>query len=315
MPVMRTPHVSIALALIPVLTVGQLLEAGPLHQSGATQAVASVVPAQESNQGAPAQEVSGCPMEKILSHTGKRLDEFVSNVTRITATEVLVHERLDKNGKPKKRERRKFDYVVLVKETKRGEISIEEFRNGMPGNFGFPGEMAVTGMPALALVFHSDHRTEFEMTCEGLTTWHNREVWPVHFHQKKNQPARMCQIRAGGRAYAVPLIGTAMIDSQSYQIVHLESDLVAPITELRLKSQHQVLDYGPVWFERDNLTLWLPHEADIILDSNGKRFHQRHTFTDFRLFAVDYGQQISAPPEPTPPVPGAAPATPNPSPK
>jgi hypothetical protein len=197
---------------------------------------------------------------------------------------------------------------------KHDEVSIEEFRNGMPGNFGFPGEMAVTGMPALALVFHADHRREFDMTCEGLLTWHNRKVWPVHFRQKKNAPSRMCLIRSGGKAFSVPLMGTAMIDSQSFQIVHLESDLVAPIPEIRLVSEHQVLDYGPVWFERDNLTLWLPHEADILLDSNGKHFHQRHTFTDFRLFAVDYGQQISAPPQP-PPSPQGPPPSPNPSPR
>ncbi|MGB2626762.1 MAG: hypothetical protein WAK20_08220 [Candidatus Acidiferrum sp.] len=57
-------------------------------------------------------------------------DCFVTNVDRITATEVLVHERLDKDGNVEKRERRKFNYVVLVKQTKQREISIEEFRNG-----------------------------------------------------------------------------------------------------------------------------------------------------------------------------------------
>ena len=291
----RAPGGSFAFALILVLLAGQSLPSG--GRSVEAKPVFDNASLAQSSKEVPAEGASPCPMDKILSRTGRRLDEFVLNVNQITATEVLVHERLDKDGKPKKRERRKFNYVVLVGRTRHGEITIDEFRNGMPGNFGFPGEMAATGMPALALAFHADHQSEFEMTCEGLKTWHNREVWPVHFRQKKSEPSRMCQIRAGGKAYAVPLLGTAMIDSQSYQIVHLESDLVAPIPEIRLVSEHQVLDYGPVWFERDNLTLWLPHEADIVLDSNGKRFHQRHTFSDFRLFAVDYGQQISAPPE------------------
>jgi hypothetical protein len=303
---MRALTVYLVVALSPALLIGEGVNSSrPESQEKAE----SATPGKELQSP----ELSSCSVEQILPHTAKRLEEFVSAVNRITATEVLVHERLDKNGSPTKRARKKFNYVAMVKETKHGEVTIEEFRDGMSGNFGFPGEMATLGMPSLALIFHTDHREEFEMSCEGPLNWHKRQVWAVHFRQRKDKPDRMCQIRTKERAYAVALTGTAIIDIKSYQIIHLEADIVAPIPEIRLQKEHQVLDYGPVWFEKDNTTLWLPHEADIILESNGKRFHQRHTFSDFRLFAVDYGQQISAPPEPAPP--GTPKPDPNPSPK
>jgi hypothetical protein len=240
-------------------------------------------------------ELPSCRLDKILPRTSKRLQEFVQNVNRITATEVLLHERLAKDGKPKERASRKFNYVVVVEETKPGHLILDEYRNGNAGNFGFPGDIATTGMPTLALIFHPYHRDEFDMACDGVTTWRERRVWLIHFTQRKDRPARMSVLRAGGKTYPVPLQGTAWIDSETFQIIHLETDLVQPIPAVRLVTEHQELDYGPVRFEERNVSLWLPKEADIVLDSGGKRFHHLHTFTDYQIFSVDYGEQISDP--------------------
>jgi hypothetical protein len=294
---MRPFGICLAAVMGPVLLVGQAMNSAPQQDPKDMQIRIEDASTSKELQSP---QLSTCSLDQILPRTAKRLQEFVSAVNRITATEVLVHERLDKNGKPTKRAKKKFNYVAMVKESKHGEVTIEEFRDGMSGNFGFPGEMATLGMPSLALAFHADHRDEFEMSCEGPLAWHKREVWAVHFRQRTDKPNRMCQIRTRDRAYPVPLMGTAMIDTKSYQILHMEADVEAPIPEIRLQKEHQVLEYGPVWFEKDNTTLWLPHEADIILESSGKCFHQRHTFSDFRLFAVDYGQQIGAPPQPPP---------------
>jgi hypothetical protein len=242
-----------------------------------------------------------CHLDKIIPRTNKRLQEFVQNVNRITATESLLHERLDKDGKAKEHERRKFEYVVVIEELKPGHLVLDEFRNGQAGNFGFPGDIATMGMPTLALIFHPYHRDEFDMTCQGLSAWHDRQAWQVHFSQRKDKPARMSVLRAGGRTYPVLLMGTAWIDSETFQIIHLETDLLQPIPEVRLVKEHQELDYGPVRFEARNVSLWLPKEADIFLDSGGKRFHHEHTFTNYQIFSVEYGEKIGDPkPDPVP---------------
>lgn len=243
----------------------------------------------------PPREIQGCQLDKIIPRTSKRQQEFVQNVNRITATEGLLHERLNKEGKPKEHERRKFNYVVVIQDVKPGQLILDEYRNGNAGNYGFPGDIATMGMPALALVFHPYHRDEFEMSCEGLTTWHDRQVWQIHFSQRKDKPARMSTLRVEGRSYPVLLMGTAMIDTETFQIVHLETDLLQPIPAVRLVQEHQVLDYGPVRFEGRNVSLWLPQEADILLDSGGKRFHHLHTFSDYQIFSVDYGEKIGDP--------------------
>jgi hypothetical protein len=55
------------------------------------------------------------------------------------------------------------------------------------------------------------------------------------------------------------------------------------------------LDYGPVQFEQKKLQLWLPLEAEIFLNVNGKRFHHRHTYSDYRVFSVDLGLKQGSP--------------------
>jgi hypothetical protein len=243
----------------------------------------------------PRNEPPSCNLDKIILRANMRLQEFVENVNRITATEVLVHERLNRAGKSKEHERRKFNYVVVIQEPQPGKLILDEYRNGNGGKFGFPGDLATMGMPALALIFHSDHRDEFDMTCEGLSTWRDRPVWEVHFRQRKDRPARMSSLRVANKSYPVRLMGTAWIDSESFQIIHLETDLLQTIPEVRLITEHQAVDYGPVRFEARDISLWLPQKADILLDSGGKRFHHLHTFSNYQIFSVDYGQQISDP--------------------
>jgi hypothetical protein len=206
-----------------------------------------------------------------------------------------VHERLGKDGKAKEHQRKKFNYVAVVEDVRPGSFNLNEYRDGHPGISGFPGDLATLGMPSLALIFHPYHQDEFEMTCEGLSSWHDRPAWQVHFSQRKDRPARMSAIRVGYKTFPVLLMGTAWIDSESFQIVHLETDLLQPIPEVRLLTEHQVLDYGPVHFEGRDLTLWLPKDADILLYSDGQRFHHRHTYTHYQIFSVDYGQTISDP--------------------
>jgi hypothetical protein len=49
--------------------------------------------------------------------------------------------------------------------------------------------------------------------------------------------------------------GTAWIDEQRYQIVHLETDILRPVPEVRLTNEHQMIDCDPVQFEHEKLKL------------------------------------------------------------
>ena len=75
----------------------------------------------------------------------------------------------------------------------------------------------------------------------------------------------------------------------------MESDIVAPIPQIRLMADHTNIEYGPVNFQQANTTLWLPQSAEVYFAWVGRRIHRRHEFSNYLLFGVDDRQRINAP--------------------
>jgi hypothetical protein len=181
-------------------------------------------------------------------------------------------------------------------EVKPGMYRVEEYRDGTMGLDVFPERLASLGLGSMVMIFHPVYRDEYEMTCEGLTQWHNRQVWQVHFRQRKDKPARMREYSVGKNVYSVGLRGRAWIAADTFQIVSIETDIVAPIPAIKLAAEHISIDYEPVQFRKKHEELWLPQNAELFFDFNGRRIHRRHHFDDYRLFSVDENQKIATPP-------------------
>jgi Flp pilus assembly protein TadD len=239
---------------------------------------------------------AACPMQQISDETAKRVQAFVDGVNRISATETLDHEVIDRFGLTAKHETRHYGYVESLIEVKPGMYRVEEYRDGTMGIDVFPERLASLGLGSIVMIFHPVYRDEYEMTCEGLTHWHNREVWQVHFRQRKDKPARMREYSVGKNVYSVGLRGRAWIATDTFQVVSIETDLVNPLPAIRLAAEHISIDYEPVEFRKKHEELWLPQNAELFFDFNGRRIHRRHHFDDYRLFSVDENQKISAPP-------------------
>jgi tetratricopeptide (TPR) repeat protein len=253
----------------------------------------------------PVEPGAACALDEVVQKAEKRVEEFVGNVERFTATESLIHDSIDKWGLASSRETRKFDYVASVEEVKQGFFNFEEYRNSGTAQAEFPDGVATLGLPALALIFHSHNSGNFEMSCEGLARWNGRIAWQVHFRQRADRPNTIRSYRMGyqGPSHPVALKGRAWIDAESYQIVRLETDMVAPLPEIHLVADRTTIEYGPVHFRERNVDMWLPSTAEVYSDWRGRRFHRRHNFSNYLLFAVDDKQRIYAPKssEETPP--------------
>jgi tetratricopeptide (TPR) repeat protein len=241
---------------------------------------------------------AGCKIDDVLREAGKRVQEFVGNVDRFTATEYLSHESINKWGMGASPELRKFDYLVSVREVMPGSLDVSEYRSsGRNSPADFPGGVETRGLPALVLIFHPYNAVNFEMTCEGLTRWNGGLAWQVHFRQRSDKPNRIREYRTGleGLAYPIALKGRAWIAADSFHITRLETDLIAPVPEIRLVADHTAIEYGPVRFKSRKVEMWLPQNAEVYFDWRGRRIHRRHSFGNYLLFAVDEKQRISEP--------------------
>src|SRR2546429_3124886 len=234
-----------------------------------------------------------CALEEVLEKAGKRAQVFVKNVERFTASEFLKQETIDKWGIAGAAETRKFNYVAAIEEPQPGFLIVEEYRDSGGSPAEFPGGVETSGLAALALIFHPYYAGNFDMTCEGLTRWNGTCALPIYFRQRRDKPNTVRSYRLGleGPSYPVALKGRAWILRDSFDIARLETDLIAPVPQIKLVADHTAIEYGPVRFHIPDAEMWLPQSAEVYYDWRGKRIHRRHSFSHYLLFVVDRSEE------------------------
>jgi tetratricopeptide (TPR) repeat protein len=236
-----------------------------------------------------------CPAGQVISETGLRVKQLVDDISKFSAVEELLHENVDELGNAITKETKRYNYVAAISEAKPGYLEVEEFRTEHSEIAQFPDNMVSRGFPALALVFHPSMWENFEFTCEGMGELHGQATWLVHFRQRDDRPNRIHDFKIGGMIYSVNLKGRAWITPDKFQIVRMESELVKPMPNIQLLTEHQIVEYGPVQFQKKKVELWLPKSAELYFDFRKHRYYRRHSFDHFMLFSADTDEHYGGP--------------------
>jgi hypothetical protein len=91
------------------------------------------------------------------------------------------------------------------------------------------------------------------------------------------------------------LKGRAWISADNFQIIRIEAEMIAPMPKIHLLSEHQIVEYGPIQFQKKNVEMWLPKSADLYFDFRRHRYFRRHSFDHYMLFAVDSAEKQGVP--------------------
>jgi hypothetical protein len=184
----------------------------------------------------PAESGSACDLDDVLQKAGKKIQEFVENVERFTATESLYQETLNKSGEVSEKENRQFEYTAAIQEMRPGMLTVDEYLGSGPTHAASPGGLTTKGLPALLLIFHPYDTSAFSMKCEGLVYRKGQPTWQIYFRQRADKPntTRSYSFGPSRRSYLVALKGRAWFAADSYQIVSLQTDLIAPMTDIQL---------------------------------------------------------------------------------
>jgi hypothetical protein len=236
---------------------------------------------------------SACVLPDVLSRASKRVQALVDNMQKFSATEQAEFEEFDQRGLSRGTSKAKFNYVAYISEIAPQQLNVEEYRNDSVTPQNFPSKLATIGTAAFALLLHPNYLKDFSVTCEGQTDWHGRRAWRLHLSQ--THPNNFRGYRVANRYFPVMLVARAWIDAATFEVLHLETDLLHPIPQIPLLREHVRVDYGDVSFHRRNLQLWLPQSADIYMDYRNHRYHHHHAFSNFQLFWVDTDQKVKAP--------------------
>ena len=236
-----------------------------------------------------------CPTERIIEQTGKNVEELINSVGRIAAIEDLFHESLDASGIPLRSETRKYNYVAAISEPQPGALVVEEYRNEKSLPAEYPDQIVSNGFAALALVFHPHMRDNFDFRCEGLGDWHGQAGWVMSFRERDDRTSGMHAYKVNNLVFPVRLRGRAWVTADKFHIVRIESEIMSPVPQIALLSEHWAVEYGPVRFEKKNTSLWLPKGAEIYFDFQRHHYHRRHSFDHYMLFSVDVNEKRKEP--------------------
>ena len=234
-----------------------------------------------------------CPLPQILKQTSSRTEDLIDNLQRFSAKERIEHIEIDRNGKRRSSTAEVVDYVAQIKQNSSGYPSVGEYRFGSSGTQR--ASLTDSGTAAFALIFHPTHVGNFEFRCEGLTELRGSPAWQVHFEEGADPNQSFTAIMINGSIYLPRFKGRAWIATNSYDVLRIETDLVAPIPQIDLQLEHMVINYAPVGFQDHHIQLWLPESASLYIAYRGHRYERVHNFGQFQLFSVDTSQAIKEP--------------------
>jgi len=227
-----------------------------------------------------------CSLPAVLAGAGSRATALAANLERISASERIENADVDGNGNRRNIQVGQFNYLVSITEVRPGFLAVEEDRRPLNQETVSPS-LQSRGLGALALIFHPYYAIDFEMRCEGLTEWHGQAAWSVYFKQRADRSSRVRSYTVGQGRFVIPLKGRALISSNSFQVLRMETDLVEPVKPIQLELEHLIIEYGPVEFKTRSTRLWLPLNAQLYRMINGKRHFTGHSFSDYMIFSVD----------------------------
>ena len=241
----------------------------------------------------PVRSESPCPLPQILEQASKRSQDLIESLQRFSANERIEQIDFDKNGKRRDSSAEDVNYVAQIETNASGYPSIREYR----AQTGAGRQTAImdTGAAAFALIFHPSHLGNFEFRCEGWTDFRGVTAWQLHFEEGADPNQAFTALRVGGSLYLPRFKGRAWIASDSYNVVRIETDLIAPVPEIGLQLEHLVIGYAPVQFQKRPIQLWLPEKASLYIDYHGHRYQRVHSFSQFQLFSVDTDERRNEP--------------------
>lgn len=239
---------------------------------------------------------AACALPKVLEMASKNAERVAANLQKFEATEETEIVEVKRNQSLEVPVTYKSRYMVTIDRSDPKGLQLEELRKPPPAPGDMPGGIADLGAPGLVLAFHPLYRQSFDWSCEGLGEWRDQPAWIVRFSQKPERPtALLSAFETLSQRYPLPLKGRAWIAANGGEIMHLETDLVSPITKIALEKQHFVIDYAPVPFRNRKITLWLPEDVNLYLQYQRHYLHYYHHYSNFTLFWVGTSEKIAAP--------------------
>jgi VWFA-related protein len=228
-------------------------------------------------------------LPRILTQTAVQVDELFSSSIDLLTQEDVTQARLGTSGSVKSSQHFLYDYLI-VHHTDGLARTIEEYRTDSRGNRieqtgPDQGFSLTSGFALICIHFASGHRTDSRFRYLGQQTVGSQNAYVVGFAELEN--ARTTEKVTGRWGTALLRIqGIAWIDEQSFQILRMRTDLLAPLADVGLEQQTTEVSFDGVRPVDVPSPLWLPSDVTVEAQFQGIRFRNEHRYTNYRRYRV-----------------------------
>jgi hypothetical protein len=234
----------------------------------------------------------------LLRKVGERVEAFFRDFSNTSSKEQVRMERFGVNARVEASTRQNFNYLLLV-HPEQGGVRIEEDRTDSKGHPVDPkrtsGYVITSGYASLCMFLHTSHHFGSRFRYLGRQTSEPR-ARVIAFAQKPEAGDYLASYGDRERGLK-PLLfqGIIWVDSRTYQIVRMRTDLLAPETLGSLMRQSTDILFSEVRFDAITQPFWLPREVVVTLKWNGATYRNQHRYSDYKLFTVESYDKVGQP--------------------
>ena len=234
----------------------------------------------------------------ILERVGKTAVALYHDFPKIACDEEVYSETSLKNpiapggGMGRNDTVRQFRYIIIPKLA--GDIpAFDEYRTdtkGRPVDIARLAnlKMITSKFTSTWTYFSPSELPDSRFRYLGTQSIQRRECYVVGFAQKP-EARSVSGFRVGDDAAAAALLvqGFAWIDEQSFEILKIETWLLARRTDIGLDAEYTIVNHSPVRPAGFDRVLWLPHDVTVTILYRGAYFRNTHRYSKFKLFRVE----------------------------
>ena len=230
----------------------------------------------------------------ILRAVGERVSALFDEFPNMVSAEEVRSGPCDEGLRKKCRVayRGKFNYLV-VRRTE-GDPLMGEYRTDLKGrpidyrNIGHGRIFLTYGFATAPLQhFHPQNQAACRFRDFGRQMAGGRETEVVGFVEVPGKYPWPTELRHGTAVEPLCLQGLAWIDPTAYEVVRIETFLLAPPADAGLERETTLVEFSAIHLHQAAIALWLPTEVVVDVWIHQRHFHNVHRYSGFKTFEVE----------------------------
>jgi len=230
----------------------------------------------------------------LLSAVGERVSPLFDQFPNMASVEEVRSGPCDEGLRKKCRAtyRGKFNYLVVRR--REGELLMDEYRTDLKGrpidyrNLGRGRILLTYGFTTTPLQhFHPQNQAACRFRDFGRQSLGGQITEVVGFVEIPGKYPWPTELRHGNAVVPLCIQGLAWVDATTYQIVRIETFLLAPPPDGDLESETTRVEFSAIQLRQAPTALWLPAEVVVDVWLHHRHFRNIHRYSDFKLFRVE----------------------------